>query len=264
MRYLYLALAILYTSVCYVAGHGIVTGIVTNGTYHRGYDPMFQHFVPIPQVSGWSTPENTDYGFVPSSNFTSPDIICHKGATQGTGTINVKAGDTLQLQWNPSPWTVGHHGPVIDYLAACNGSCTTVDKSMLKFAKIAESGLVAKTPFPGYYGCDLLRDNNSTWTVWIPPTIISGEYILRHEILALHLAWRRGEAQGYPQCINLNVTDGGVDEIVGKSAQGFYQVDDPGVLIDIWQFNGTYVVPGPKVWEKSVAHEQPSVASGGT
>jgi hypothetical protein len=33
-------------------------------------------------------------------------------------------------------------GPVITYLASCNGDCTTVDKTTLEFFKIEEEGLI--------------------------------------------------------------------------------------------------------------------------
>jgi hypothetical protein len=128
----------------------------------------------------------------------------------------------------------------------------------LKFFKIAEAGIMAPTPFPAYYASDLLRDNNSSWTVTIPSTLKSGEYVLRHEIIALHVAWNEGGAQAYPQCINLNVTGGGNDVPVGKSAQTLYGLKDEGVLIDIWQFNGTYAIPGPDVWPGAVGHAQPN------
>lgn len=70
---------------------------------------------------------------------------------------------------------------------------------------------------------------------------------MRHEIFALHIADHIGGAQSYPQCVNLNVTGSGMVEPVGLGAQGFYGEKDPGVLIDIWVFNGSYVIPGPKL-----------------
>jgi cellulase len=213
-----------------------------------------------PVFAGWSIPLNADYGFISSSSFSTADTICHKGATPGQNTISVKAGDFFNLQWFPTPWTTGHHGPVLDYLAPCNGACSKVDKTELKFFKIGEAGIIAPTPFPAYYASDLLRDNNSSWTVRIPSTIKPGEYVLRHEIIALHIAWNEGDAQAYPQCINLNVTGNGSEEPGGVSAQKFYGSKDPGILIDIWGFNGTYVVPGPMVWTGATAYAQPTVS----
>jgi hypothetical protein len=211
-------------------------------------------------LAGWFIPLDEDYGFIPSSAFSAVDIICHKGATPGQNSIPVKAGDTLNLQWFPTPWTSGHHGPILDYLAPCNGSCANVDETELKFFKIREAGIIAPTPFPAYYASDLLRDNNSSWTVRIPTTIKPGEYVLRHEIIALHVAWNEGDAQAYPQCINLNVTGSGSDEPGGVSAQMFYGSKDAGILIDIWEFNGTYVIPGPNIWTGAMPYSQPNVS----
>jgi cellulase len=226
---------------------------------YQNYDPRLPETTPSRPAAGWSIPFDEDYGFVPSSSFTTLDIICHKGATPGQVTIPINAGDSLSLQWSPAPWTSGHHGPVLDYLAPCNGPCSIVNKTELKFFKIAEAGIIAPAPFPAYYASDLLRDNNSSWTVFIPTTLKSGEYVLRHEIIALHLAWNEGDAQAYPQCINLNVTGSGNKEQAGVSAQALYGAKDEGILIDIWQFNGTYVIPGPKVWEGATGYAQPSV-----
>jgi lytic cellulose monooxygenase (C1-hydroxylating) len=40
--------------------------------------------------------------------------------------------------------------------------------------------------------------NNNTWTVTIPSLIKAGNYVLRHEKIALHQAESAGEAQNYP------------------------------------------------------------------
>ncbi|RDL38209.1 uncharacterized protein BP5553_02549 [Venustampulla echinocandica] len=251
-----LRLAVALGSISLAAGHGVVTGIVAGGTYYTGYEPLS----PVPNIASWSTPLNLEHGFVPSSNFTTPDIICHAGATPGQNSISVKSGESLTLQWS-APWVGGHHGPVMSYLANCNGSCSSLpDKTALKFFKIEDAGIIERTPFPAYYAADELRDHNSSWTVWIPPTLKSGNYVLRHEIIALHVAEDLGGAQAYPQCINLNVAGTGSDNPVGQSAETLYKETDPGILIDIWQFgNATYIIPGPAVWSGAVQHAQPAV-----
>ena len=93
-----------------VAAHGQVQGIVAGGKFYEGYSPSFQYSNPPPVVVGWSIPEDQDNGFVPSSNLSSPDIICHKAATPAQGHASVAAGDVVELQW--TPWPDSHHGPV--------------------------------------------------------------------------------------------------------------------------------------------------------
>ena len=76
-----------------------------------------------------------------------------------------------QTQWPPN-----HFGPIVTHLANCNGPCETVDKTQLKWFKIAEKGLVNKTlkgSVPGYdisgtwAAPDLLNANNANgWSPW--------------------------------------------------------------------------------------------------
>lgn len=89
-----LAAAALITKV---SAHGIVQGIVADGVYYSGYNPSFAYVNPPPTVAGWSIPEDSDLGFV--SDYASPDIVCHEGATPGGAYVTVAAGDTVELQW---------------------------------------------------------------------------------------------------------------------------------------------------------------------
>lgn len=99
----------------------------------------------------------------------------------------VAAGDKVFLQWTDWPGT--HHGPVIDYLANCGSAgCETVDKTSLEFFKIDGVGLVDDTTVPGTWGDDQLIAQGSSWMVEIPPTIVPGYYVLRHELYVYFLA----------------------------------------------------------------------------
>ncbi|ETI21170.1 hypothetical protein G647_07514 [Cladophialophora carrionii CBS 160.54] len=242
-----------------VSAHGIVSGIVANGAWQSGYDPSFQYSNPPPVVAGWSIPQVSDRGFV--SDYTSPDIICHKGATPGGSYVSVAAGDSIELQW--TEWPESHHGPVIDYLAACGDDCTTVDKTQLLFNKIDEAGLNNGDPAPGNWASDDLIANNNSWTVTIPSSIAPGKYVLRHEIIALHSAFDAGGAQNYPQCINLEVSGSGTDNL-GSGTKGteLYTAQDPGILINIYYPTVTdYIIPGPALLDGSSSGSQPSVSA---
>ena len=46
------------------------------------------------------------------------------------------------------------------------------------------------------------------YTVAIPKGIENGDYIMRHEIIALHLANQKGGAEFYSSCFQLRVTGG--------------------------------------------------------
>ena len=222
-------------------------------------NPSFAYENPPPSVPGW-TASNLDNGFVSPSAYGSADIICHKSATPGKAYVSVKAGDSVKIQWTPL-WPVGHKGPVLDYLAECPGDCTTVDKTALKFVKIAQGGLIDGSTNPGTYATDTIVKNNSTWTVAIPAALKPGNYVLRHEIIGLHVAGSSDGAQNYPQCINLKVSGSGTVAISGGvPATAFYKATDPGILFDIYRTVTSYVIPGPAVWtpkaSKARRHER--------
>jgi hypothetical protein len=134
---------------------------------------------------------------VPGTKYADPDIICARGATPGAISAPIVAGESVSLQW--TDWPVSHHGPVLDYLANCNGDCSKVDKTTLKFFKIDAVGMTSFATTPPLFADDDFIANNQTWTVQIPADIAPGNYVLRHETIALHEGNRDGGSQPYPQ-----------------------------------------------------------------
>lgn len=195
------------------AAHGYVQGIVAGGIWYEGYGAYFQFSSPQPVVIGWSIPEDLSSGYIDPANYSTPNIICHLDATPAGTSAKVAAGSIVELQW--SPWPDSHHGPVLDYLAKCPGKCEDVDKTTLEFFKIDEVGLVDDTTPPGIWGSDQLIANNNSWAVTIPKSIAPGNYVLRHEIIALHSAGNEDGAQNYPQCVNLEITGSGNETPAG-------------------------------------------------
>lgn len=176
-----------------VAAHGHITNIVINGVSYLGFDgPAYPYTPNPPPTIGWII-DDTDNGFVAPAAFGDPDIICHRSATPAPGHAVVAAGDKISLQWTV-PWPDSHHGPVIDYLAKCDGLCENVDKTQLKFFKIDGAGWISGAN-PGVWATDTLIADNSTWLVQIPADIAPGNYVLRHEIIALHSAGSVNGAQ---------------------------------------------------------------------
>ena len=239
-----------------VAAHGYVQGIVAGGKYYTGYSPSFQYQDPPPVVIGWSDPEDQDNGFIAPDAYTSPDIICHKSATPAGTSAKVAAGSVVELQW--TEWPESHHGPVMDYLAKCTGSCSDADKTALKFFKIDQGGLIDGSAPPGQWASDKLIANNNTWSVTIPSSIAPGNYVLRHEIIALHSAGDQNGAQNYPQCINLEITGSGSESPAGIPATQFYKPTDPGILINIYTTLNSYKIPGPAPIGGGGSSPQPS------
>ncbi|KGO72747.1 Glycoside hydrolase, family 61 [Penicillium italicum] len=238
--------ALLVSSAALVAGHGFVSGAIVDGTYYGGFIVNTYNYMPeVPPNIGW-TEKATDLGYIDGSGYSSPDIICHKEATPGALSAEVKAGDDVELQW--TVWPESHHGPVITYMANCNGDCSKVDKTTLKFFKIAEAGLINDSNVPGKWASDELIANNNSATVTIPGSIAAGNYVLRHEIIALHSAGEVNGAQNYPQCLNLKVTGGGSAAPDGVLGTELYKATDPGIKINIYTALDSYEIPGPALY----------------
>ena len=228
-----------------VLGHGFVQGIVADGVYYSGYDADFQYHPDAPETPAWQDPTNENLGPVGLGDYANPNIICSIAATNGKIYATVAAGGQVTLQW--SKWPASHHGPIIDYLASCNGDCTTVDKMTLLFNKIDAAGLVDGNKNPATFATDTMIANNNSWTMTIPASIAPGNYVLRHEIIALHLADKPDMAENYPQCVNLKITGGGTNALAGGTAgTQLYKTTDPGLNTNLYNPPlASYPMPGP-------------------
>jgi lytic cellulose monooxygenase (C1-hydroxylating) len=229
--------------------HGTVTGFVTDGIYNGGF--LLQYYYQKvngqtpPAVAGWSA-ENLDNGFVDGSSYTSADIICHKNAEPGATTAKVAAGGTIEFQW--TTWPDSHFGPVFTYIANCNGDCSAVDKSTLKFVKIDEGGINLQTQ---EWAATAMIANNNTWVTTVPSNIAPGNYVFRHEIIAMHAAGQTNGAQNYPQCFNVEITGSGTENPVGVLATELYSPTDPGILFNPYTTITSYTIPGPALFGSS-------------
>ena len=156
------------------------------------------------------------------------------------------------------------------YMADCGGSCTSATPSSLEWFKIDEAGLLSGTVGDGYWGMGKLVADNSSWTSTIPANLPSGNYMIRHELLAIHSG--ADQPQFYPECAQLTITGGGggspgptvvvrvlrlgVDKGLANTFKqkfpGGYSATDPSIIIDVYandeQNVTTYAIPGPPVW----------------
>ena len=102
-----------------------------------------------------------------------------------------------------------------------------MNSNTLQWFKIDEAGLLSGTIGDGYRASGKMIDQNSSWTTTIPASVPSGNYLIRFETIALHSL----PAQLYPECAQIQITDGGnraptADELV--SFPGGYSASDPG------------------------------------
>ncbi|KAF8153286.1 glycoside hydrolase family 61 protein [Crassisporium funariophilum] len=241
--------------------HSIVAlAVFAGGVAAHGYVPLLR--INSKDVPGWdiskdpyATPQplrvvrgtKLDSGFI--SDPTSTDITCSIGNQKlppGPITTTVAAGGTVQVLWNT--WPLGHYGPVLNYMAKCPTSdCSTFKGDTgSPWFKIQQDVYVN-----GVWASDTLAKSNFTYNVKIPSKIAPGNYLLRHENLALHAASSVGGAQFYPVCIQLTVTGGGSLNPSGLSFPGTYKATDPGILFNAYLGDAAdkaYVPPGGGVY----------------
>ena len=136
----------------------------------------------------------------------------------------------------------------VDYLAKCDGDCASANIADLKFFKIGGAGLIDGSAPPGHWAADDLIKNNNTWSVQIPSDIAPGNYVLRHEIIAMHASFEEGGAQNYPQCFNLEVSGSGTASPAGVAATELYTSISEGIIFDIYKPASSYPVPGPALY----------------
>ncbi|KAI1324717.1 glycosyl hydrolase family 61-domain-containing protein [Xylariaceae sp. FL0255] len=227
--------------------HSFISNINIDGLLYEGFYPTSPGSHPF--AVGWATTA-FDQGYVNQTGYTTPQIICHRGATNAHAHAEVNAGDRIQLQWHG--WPQSHKGPVMDYLASCGNeddTCETVNKTDLRFFKIDEMGLLNGTDTAdgggGLWATDLLIANNNSWVTEIPPQIKPGPYVLRTEIIALHNASNPIGAQNYPQCVNIRVRGSGTLSPNGTLGMDLYNPNDPSMHLNIYAGLSTYKIPGP-------------------
>ncbi|KAF1834746.1 glycoside hydrolase [Decorospora gaudefroyi] len=248
------------------AAHGRITKVTTSsGVVYPGWDPASTSpsttLTPPHPLAAWSA-SNLGNVYIPPDQFDTSNIACHYNSVPGALHINATAGETLRLQWNE--WPVSHVGPVMTYLAECTGSCADADKETLQWVKIDELGWLNSTGWDelmlgGTWASSVLIANGFEWMVKIPDMLAGGNYVLRHEIIALHVADEVDGAQAYPQCVNLRVGRGGSMVLDGGVlGTQLYGIRDEGILVDVHRKMDGYQIPGPQLWSGATPLKQPN------
>ncbi|KAF9040033.1 glycoside hydrolase, partial [Panaeolus papilionaceus] len=187
----------------------------------------------------------------PNYGTSNPAITCGPDSKAGKEVAEVAPGAEMSFVWKDAsggPWP--HNiGPILTYMASCgNQNCNQIgDPANLKWFKIEQVG--RKGNSDEWVQNDVKDGAPSTAT--IPENLAPGNYMVRHEIIALHIATERGKAEFYPGCVAVKVTGTGTgvpnaSDLV--SFPGAYKDSDPGIFTpDIFNANVKYVFPGPKI-----------------
>jgi hypothetical protein len=226
-----------------VSAHGYVNKVTIDGTAYQG-----NSVGTTPTISSIIRQVNTNS---PVKGATNPDINCGASAQLAADVANANPGSTVEVYWvggttGTSAWP-HNTGPLMHYMAECQGSCATFNSSAAEWFKISEQGYESGSTT--WYQAQL--QSGSPATVTIPSTLAPGNYLLRSEIIALQLAMTEGGAEFYPACIQLSV--GGSQTGQPTSSEevtfpGGYSDTDPGILVpDVYNPGFTYTFPGPPV-----------------
>ncbi|CUA69773.1 Endoglucanase-7 [Rhizoctonia solani] len=216
------ALSLLLAAATTVLGHGYVSEVTTSGGTYTGSLPYQDPYMnPAPARVIRKIPGNG-----PVEDLSLIDIQCNGysaggqvGSAPAALVANAAAGTkvTLRVQLNSAVWF-----------------------------KVAEQGLEN-----GKWGAtDILKANNWKYSFTIPASLAPGQYIIRHELIALHGAFNYPGVQVYPSCLQINLTGSGTS--TGPSSKvsfpGAYTPSTPGIVYNAYGGLTTYPIPGPAVW----------------
>ncbi|CAE6440204.1 putative endo-beta-1,4-glucanase D OS=Aspergillus terreus (strain NIH 2624 / FGSC A1156) GN=eglD PE=3 SV=1 [Rhizoctonia solani AG-1 IB] len=189
----------------------------------------------------------------PITDLKSNTLACNNnGDVAAAATLTVAAGAKVAVEMHQQPGdrscateAIGgnHDGPTIIYMAKVDNAATAVGSSANWF-KVAQTGLVSKD----YWGTDVMNANCGKVEFTVPSDIPAGDYLIRAEVIALHVAGSVGGAQLYMSCYQVKVTGGGSASPATVKFPGAYSTTDPGILFDLYGGYTSYTIPGPAVY----------------
>jgi len=223
-------LAALLAIASQAAAHYTFPSLVVGGTTTPAW-------VNVRQTNNYNTQ-------APVTDVTSSDLRCYDSATAGTATtISVAAGSELGIM---SDGTIYHPGVVNVYMAKAPDSVDgwagdgDVWFKVYQISAVTNGGESITFPAEGVPGVSFT----------LPEALPTGEYLVRMEAIALHVAETYGGAQFYISCGQVSVTGGGSGTPGPLVAiPGVYTGYEPGILINInYPIPTNYTQPGPAVW----------------
>ncbi|KAG8165786.1 hypothetical protein KVR01_004338 [Diaporthe batatas] len=230
----------LIASATLVAGHGYVTNATIGGTEYEFYQPYQDPYkTPAPErVSRKIT------GNGPVEDVTSAAIQCGADTAPAALVAEAAAGSDVELFW--TLWPESHIGPSITYMAKCEGDCTSYEPGTdAVWFKIQEKGREGTSDT---WGSTPVMTAGGSISYTIPECLEPGNYLVRHELIALHSAASYPGAQFYPGCHQIKVTGGGSTAPTDLVAfPGAYKGTDAGIAYNAYT-SSEYTVPGPALF----------------
>ncbi|TCD71245.1 Esterase/lipase/thioesterase [Steccherinum ochraceum] len=221
-----------------VVAHGYIEDVTINGKLYEGWHPFTDPYAsPKPNTVVRHVPNDG-----PVLDIHSTDLACTVDGLQGTSAVaEAAAGSKITFHWNQ--WLADHLGPVSVYMASCNGDCTKFNAASGKWFKIDAAGYDAGKK---QWASTQLINNGDKWTSTIPASLAPGQYLIRHEVIALHDA---GAPQFYPSCTQLKVTGSGNAQPSGSQVVSIPGIYDSVKFPDIWSDGfKSFTIPGPALF----------------
>ncbi|KAK6499951.1 hypothetical protein TWF481_010307 [Arthrobotrys musiformis] len=234
--------ALLLSAATTVSAHAYIKEFIIDGQSYPGFDP-FEPPQPGIVDQYWDTnfrnKKNTDAYVPPGSG---DEIVCRKNAQPVPTVAMARAGAYITFRW--TRWQTNHIGPILTYLADCNGNCAMAIGSQLSWFKIDEAGYNGRL-----WATEVLQKQGKTYTIQLPKTLKDGQYLLRHEMVAFKNSFKDQAlpvTQLYPTCANIQIINGS-GQVTPQAVplQGYYQEGAPGLPVVDIQRGLKYPFPGP-------------------
>ncbi|KAI0751589.1 glycosyl hydrolase family 61-domain-containing protein [Daedaleopsis nitida] len=181
----------------------------------------------------------------PVTDVTSTDLTCNVNGLSGANveTLTIPAGANITFEWHQHAQRTGedaisggHKGPVQVFIAKAPSTAASFDGQGAVWTKIYSSGLLNAQSQE--WATDVVNSDNGKHSVIIPASLPAGEYLLRSEIIALHVA------QSYPGAQFRRRQR----EPPKIALPGAYKSSDPGITVNIYNNLQSYTAPGGAVW----------------
>ncbi|KAI8807017.1 glycosyl hydrolase family 61-domain-containing protein [Cladochytrium replicatum] len=221
----------------YVAGHFYVDSLNGSGS-------------PLRPIASYIGGENSP---VSGDKIEREEVVCNAARPFNAfaSRLTVAAGDTVTMHWTI---TEGSREPIG---SAHYGPCHVYIGQGLKpggWTKIFET-----TPDNSNDWCtNIIAKNNNNYRVKIPSFLAPGDYVLRVQLVALHVAEASGGAEFYVRCMDIRVTGSGAEKPPFEvKIPGAWNRNTPGVLFNLYtvsnpgngaQYKGKYPSWGGKLW----------------
>lgn len=233
-----------------VAAHGYVASVKIDGTKYDGPYVGEDGAYPIRPISTIDPMKGADYA----------DLSCGTNSYAVSGDedkvyAQAQPGSDIEVSWMGGG---GHQawphnvGPMLTYLARCDDDdCMNFDSKDAEWFKIDEVAM--KKDGSEWEQADLMQEEPAKVT--LPSNLAAGSYLLRHEIIALHIASDEGGAEFYAGCVQMKV--GGSETGAPSDSDlvkfpGAYSDEDPGILVNAFSLGkNDYQFPGPNVSDLS-------------